>query len=86
MEYSYRDDDVDREWAERVLAIIDKNYKHWECVYALAFFSEPFGHAVLRPIIDRAAAVFVKLVRHHAKGGLGCQGESGRGSCTNPAC
>jgi hypothetical protein len=74
IQYSYRDADVDLAWANRVLAIVEKNYKHWECYYALAFFSDPMGHDVLRKIGDRAVLAIVKLLSWHTKGGQRCDG------------
>ncbi len=48
--YGYRDADTDLEWANRALTIVEKNYKHWECFYAFAYFSDPMGCDVLRRI------------------------------------
>ncbi len=74
IQYSYRDPEVDLAWANRVLAIVEKNYKHWECYYALAFFSDPMGHDVLRKCSDRAVLAIVKLLSWHTKGGQRCDG------------
>ena len=74
MQYGYRDEEVDREWAERTLAIVDKNYKHWECFYALAFFSDPIGVDVLRPLGVEAVRVLVKFLSWHCRGGQRCEG------------
>lgn len=74
IQYGYRDADVDVAWASRTLGIIEKNYKHWECYYALAFFSDPMGQDVLRPMADRAVKAVIKLLSWHTKGGQRCDG------------
>lgn len=74
VQYGYRDEDIDRAWAVRTLDIVDKNYKHWECFYALAFFSDPIGIDVLRPLKDKAVKVLVKFLSWHTKGGEKCDG------------
>ena len=70
VQYNYRDAENDARWAKRVLAIVDKNFKHWECYYALAFFTEPMGLDVLRQMDDLAVQTLVKLLSWHTKGGL----------------
>lgn len=69
VQYGYRDAETDTLWAKRALDVIEKYHKHWECYYAFAFFGDPIGQEVLRPIIDRAVQVIVKVMGHHTKGG-----------------
>jgi hypothetical protein len=75
IQYSYRDEEVDFAWMQRVLGIVEKNFKHWECFYALSFFGEPMGTDVLRRDLDRAVKAIVKLLGWHAKKGAKCEGK-----------